>query len=99
MEAQGILTGQLRIGDQIEAWHNGKLFHRGRVMDVVPALELFWILDARTGTRKLLDPEALEIRHVEEQAKPLAPAYGKAGARRRPAGLPAFRRPRRPCIE
>ena len=73
MEAQGVLTGQLRIGDQIEAWHNGKLFHRGRVMDVVPALELFWILDARTGTRKLLDPEALEIRHVEEQAKPLAP--------------------------
>ncbi|MBD1593370.1 hypothetical protein HC744_15140 [Arthrobacter sp. S1_S22] len=74
MEAQGVLTGQLRVGDQIEAWHNGKLFHRGRVMDVVPALELFWILDARTGTRKLLDPEALEIRHVEEQTKPLAPA-------------------------
>ena len=89
MEAQGVLTGQLRIGDQIEAWHNGKLFHRGRVMDVVPALELFWILDARTGTRKLLDPEALEIRHVEEQAKPLAPRLTRAGVRRRPAGLPA----------
>ena len=65
MEAQGIRTAQLRIGDQIEAWHRGKLFHRGRVTDVVPHLELFWILDARTGTRKLLDPEALEIRHVE----------------------------------
>jgi len=63
------------------------LFHKGRVTDVVPALELFWILDARTGTRKLLDPEALEIRHVEPApvtvevsakpqppAKPLAPA-------------------------
>ena len=80
MEAQGIRTAQLRIGDQIEAWHRGKLFHSGRVTDVVPALELFWILDARTGARKLLDPEALEIRHVEAQAvppalaKPLAPA-------------------------
>jgi hypothetical protein len=74
METQGVRTGQLRIGDQIEAWHNGKLFHRGRVTDVVPALELFWILDARTGTRKLLDPEALEIRHVEAQVKPLATA-------------------------
>ncbi len=74
MEAHGVLTGQLRIGDQIEAWHNGKLFHRGRVTDVVPALELFWILDARTGARKLLDPEALEIRHVKDQATPLAPA-------------------------
>lgn len=87
MEAQGIRTAQLRIGDQIEAWHRGRLFHKGKVTDVVPALELFWILDARTGTRKLLDPEALEIRHVEPApakvevtakpqppAKPLAPA-------------------------
>ena len=70
MEAQGILTAQLRIGDQIEAWHRGKLFHRGRVTDVVPHLELFWILDARTGTRKLLDPEALEIRHVQDAVTP-----------------------------
>ena len=74
METQGVRTAQLRIGDQIEAWHNGKLFHRGRVTDVVPALELFWILDARTGARKLLDPEALEIRHVEAPVKPLATA-------------------------
>ncbi|MFF2344840.1 hypothetical protein [Pseudarthrobacter sp. NPDC058119] len=88
MEAQGIRTAQLRIGDQIEAWHRGRLFHKGRVTDVVPALELFWILDARTGARKLLDPEALEIRHVEpapavtatpatlaaSAAPPLAPA-------------------------
>ena len=80
MEAQGIRTAQLRVGDQIEAWHRGRLFHRGRVTDVVPHLELFWILDARTGTRKLLDPEALEIRHVEApvtpeaKAKPLATA-------------------------
>jgi hypothetical protein len=74
MEAQRVSTGPLRIGDHIEAWHRGKLFHRGRVTDVVPALELFWILDARTGARKLLDQEALEIRHVAEQAKPLAPA-------------------------
>ncbi|WP_457946183.1 hypothetical protein ACTAQI_12255 [Pseudarthrobacter sp. alpha12b] len=70
MEAQGIRTAQLRIGDQIEAWHRGRLFHRGRVTDVVPHLELFWILDARTGARKLLDPEALEIRHVEAPAVP-----------------------------
>ncbi|TLM84484.1 hypothetical protein FDW83_07120 [Pseudarthrobacter sp. NamE2] len=69
MEAQGISTAQLRVGDNIEAWHRGRLFHRGRVTGVVPALELFWILDARTGTRKLLDPEALEIRHVDEPAE------------------------------
>lgn len=61
MGTQGINTGRLQAGDYIEAWHNGKLFHQGRVTDVVPKLDLFWILDARTGTRRLLDPEALEI--------------------------------------
>lgn len=71
MEAQGVSTAQLRIGDNIEAWHRGKLFHSGRVTGVVPALDLFWILDARTGARKLLDPEALEIRHMEVPAEPL----------------------------
>jgi len=88
MEAQGVRTAQLRIGDQIEAWHRGRLFHKGRVTNVVPALELFWILDARTGTRKLLDPEALEIRHVEAgapvkpdvTAKPQPPAKPLATA-------------------
>lgn len=52
---------QLATGDEVEAWHNGKLFHRGRVTQTIPLMELFWILDARTGARKLLDVEALEI--------------------------------------
>lgn len=68
METQGVHTVQLRIGDYIEAWHNGKLFHQGRVTDVVPKLDLFWILDARTGTRRLLDPEVLEIVRVAQPA-------------------------------
>ena len=83
MESQGIRTAQLRIGDQIEAWHRGKLFHKGRVTDVVPALELFWILDARTGARKLLDPEALEIRHVDP-----APAVVDGPAESHTAAVP-----------
>jgi hypothetical protein len=61
VRAERVSTGRLQPGDHIEAWHNGKLFHQGRVTDVVPQLDLFWILDARTGTRRLLDPEALEI--------------------------------------
>ena len=52
---------ELSVGDDIEAWHNGRLFHRGRVTQTVPLMELFWILDSRTGARKLLDVEALEI--------------------------------------
>lgn len=51
---------RIQAGDHIEAWHNGKLFHQGRVTDVVRSLELIWIRDV-TGRRKLLDPEALQI--------------------------------------
>ena len=56
--------GELSVGDQIEAWHNGKLFHRGEVIRTVAATDLFWILDERTGTRRLIDAEALVIRRV-----------------------------------
>ena len=57
---------KIQAGDHIEAWHNVKLFHKGRVTDVVRSLELIWIMDARTGTRKLLDPDALEIIRVRD---------------------------------
>ena len=57
---------KIQPGDHIEAWHNGKLFHKGRVTDVVRSLDLIWIRDARTGARKLLDPDALEIVRVRD---------------------------------
>lgn len=56
--------GELSVGDKIEAWHNGKLFHRGEVIRTVAATDLFWILDERTGTRRLIDAEVLVIRRV-----------------------------------
>jgi hypothetical protein len=68
MSTQQAQKVKLQPGDYIEAWHNGKLFHQGRVTDVVPKLDLFWILDARTGTRRLLDPEALEVIRREDTA-------------------------------
>jgi hypothetical protein len=54
-------SSELSVGDEIEAWHNGKLFHRGRVNQTVASMDLFWILDSRTGTRRLIDVEALVI--------------------------------------
>ena len=54
---------RLSVGDRIEALRDGRVVHRGRVLDVVPALELFWILDDRTGTRRLLDLEMLSVLH------------------------------------
>src|SRR5215207_9502960 len=56
---------ELSPGDQIEAWHNGRLFHRGQVTRIIPSTGLFWIIDAATNRRKLLDSEALEIVTVD----------------------------------
>ncbi|WP_426978952.1 hypothetical protein ACQCSU_06635 [Pseudarthrobacter sp. O4] len=54
-------SSELSVGDEIEAWHNGKLFHRGRVSQTVASIDLFWIVDSRTGARRLIDVEALVI--------------------------------------
>ncbi|WCI08055.1 hypothetical protein PJ267_16230 [Arthrobacter sp. OVS8] len=69
--------GELSVGDQIEAWHNGRLFHRGEVIRTVAATDLFWILDERTGTRRLIDSEALVI----VRAAAPAATIGAAGTR------------------
>ncbi len=62
-------SSELSVGDEIEAWHNGKLFHRGRVSQTVASMDLFWIVDGRTGTRRLIDLEALVILRVAAPAR------------------------------
>lgn len=52
---------ELSVGDHVEALRDGRVLHRGRVLAVVPAMELFWILDVRTGTRQLLDLDMLSV--------------------------------------
>ncbi|MET4096121.1 hypothetical protein [Arthrobacter sp. UYCu712] len=32
-------SSELSVGDEIEAWHNGKLFHRGRVSQTVASVD------------------------------------------------------------
>lgn len=51
----------LAIGDVVQAWHNGRLYHQGTITKTVPGLDLIWISDAATDRPKLLDPEAFEI--------------------------------------
>lgn len=55
---------ELAAGDEIEAWHRGRLAHQGRVVSTLPDIDLFWIIDARTGARRLLDLEQLSVRRV-----------------------------------
>lgn len=66
---------ELSAGEEIEAWHKGRLFHRGRVTETIPSTDLFWIVDSRTGARKLLDVEALEIVRLEKVTR--EPAAGE----------------------
>ena len=51
----------LSIGDQINAWRNGCLFHTGTVTDLLPVMGLFWIREQGLGERRLLDMGELEI--------------------------------------
>ncbi|WGM20873.1 hypothetical protein QEH68_01395 [Paenarthrobacter sp. OM7] len=55
----------LSPGDYIEAWHNGRLYHRGTVVKTVAGTDLFWLTDD-TGSRRLLDMESMEIVTVDE---------------------------------
>ncbi|WP_224047762.1 hypothetical protein [Arthrobacter sp. NicSoilB4] len=82
------------MGDEIEAWHNGRLFHRGKVIRTVAATDLFWILDERTGTRRLIDAEALVIVRVAVPAagRAIAATFG-AAAGSEPSALPPERAP------
>lgn len=77
-EAFGTLPGDadephpLNPGDHIEAWHNGRLYHRGTVVKTIAGTDLFWLQDSETGSRRLLDMESLEIVAAEEPA-PIRP--------------------------
>ena len=57
-------SAELAAGDEVEAWHRGRLAHRGTVSSTLQDIDLFWIIDARTGARRLLDLEQLSVRRI-----------------------------------
>lgn len=64
---------ELSPGDRIEAFRDGRSLHRGRVLAVVPELDMFWILDSRTGTRQLLDLDQLRVLRCPLRVLPSPP--------------------------
>ncbi|MDQ0848660.1 hypothetical protein QFZ65_000598 [Arthrobacter sp. B3I9] len=81
-EVGRVRTGaELSVGDEIEAWHNGKLFHRGCVSQTVASMDLVWIRDARTGARRLIDVEALVILRAPTPADTARPATATDSAK------------------
>jgi hypothetical protein len=88
MDLQVRSLAELAPGEEIEAWHRGRLAHRGKVVSTLDGIDLFWIIDSRTGARRLLDLEQLSVRRLTPR-KPRA-AVGKPGPPpRKPAVVPA----------
>lgn len=88
-EVQSI--AELAVGDVVEAWHRGRLVHQGTVSSTFRDLELFWIIDARTGTRRLLDLEQLSVRRLPAAKAANAVGHSKRqGTMMSDAGNPAY---------
>ncbi len=86
---------ELSAGEVIEAWHRDRLVHRGTVSSTLEEIDLFWIIDSRTGARRLLDLEQLSIKRVPVGKPAAAVAMTKEAA----VGklLPAATRKREPA--
>lgn len=61
---------ELSPGDRIEALRDDRVLYRGRVLAVIPELDLIWVLDARTGTRQLLDLAQMRVLHCPVHSVP-----------------------------
>ena len=71
---------ELSAGEVIEAWHRDRLVHRGTVSSTFEEIDLFWIIDSRTGARRLLDLEQLSVRRVPVGKPAAAVAMTKEAA-------------------
>jgi hypothetical protein len=67
---------ELSVGDQINAWQCGRLFHRGTVTDLLPEMGLFWIRDEALYERRLLDMSEVRV----TRALPPAPQEPETAA-------------------
>jgi hypothetical protein len=52
-------VSELQTGEELQAWHKGKLYHSGTVLRTLPSLGLI-TLDTSEGTR-LVDAQVLDI--------------------------------------
>ncbi len=52
----------IRAGDRIEVWEQDTLCHVGTVGQSAPHLGLLWILEARTGSRRLVPVHGYRLR-------------------------------------
>lgn len=63
-----VSTADLSRGDHIEAAYRGTVVHRGKVTEITPRPELFWITDYLSGSRRLLDVTEFDITRLSDPA-------------------------------
>jgi hypothetical protein len=55
---------ELQVGEQIQAWHNGKMNHSGTVLRTFPSLGLITLSSSKATQTRLLDANVLQIVRV-----------------------------------
>lgn len=55
---------ELQVGEQIQAWHNGKIYHSGTVLRTFPSLGLITLSSSKATQTRLLDANVLQIVRV-----------------------------------
>lgn len=59
---------ELQVGEDIQAWHNGKIYHDGTVLRTLPSLGLI-VIRTSGGAEVLLDAHVLRIRRLTSPVK------------------------------
>jgi hypothetical protein len=57
----GTLFADIAVGDEIQAWHNGKIYFQGTALSLIPSLDLITIECGRTGAARLVDASVLRV--------------------------------------
>ncbi|MFJ6158830.1 hypothetical protein ACIQF8_16900 [Pseudarthrobacter sp. NPDC092184] len=88
---------ELRPGDAVEAYRNGRMVHRGPVVEAIPQCGLFWILDTVTGSRRLIDVSEIDIVRLPPPAvEPRMERFLPRGRRQPAEGAPPAGNPGAP---
>lgn len=68
---------ELAVGDIIEAWHEGRRYNHGKVLQTMPSMDMLWILDTGRGIRKFVDFESLLVRRLQVEEPGNNPSVAK----------------------
>lgn len=69
MHEARILLNALSVGEEIQAWHNGKIYYQGVVLSMIPSLNLISISCVQKGAVRLIDAEVVRVTRVPSNSQ------------------------------